>query len=277
VLEAVPFPIHIQFPSLVGEAGAGLGPADVLSIGASADDPEALAFAEIGEAFAEALLRLTEAWKKGEVETAAATPEERALFEALAALPTARSGVFINRDIGPLLQAVLGSMQMDLDKRGPSVDVKWIKLDVTERPTLTLGNPVSLAHIVVHVQARIEACIKVLGKKFCASATSPRVRIEGREALIDLTNRGALVNGTPRFKDVDIVIRIKLWKWTYDIRVGVTGRINDQLRKAGPIKLIDLSAMEQNVPYSSSKIQIESIAVAPDPRGLLASVTTRIR
>ena len=73
----------------------------------------------------------------------------------------------------------------------------------------------------------------------------------------------------PRFKDLDIVITIKVFKWRIKIPIGITSMVNREVRKKGPIELIDLSPFEQEIPYSNKKAKIDRITINGDPKGLL--------
>lgn len=131
--------------------------------------------------------------------------------------------------------------------RGIKFSVRWVEVEVSARPDSTLGNPIRVQNLRLKVRAKVEACIKVFGKKYCATATSPWMTLEGREAAVELLESGLRVRAEARVSDIDIVIRIKIWKWHYDIRIGVTGIVNGFLSKQAPT-VLDLSKMELPIP-----------------------------
>jgi hypothetical protein len=151
-----------------------------------------------------------------------------------------------------------------------------VKVEVG-KPVLALGNPIVMSKMTFKVQARVKGCIKVLGKKYCATVTSPWVHLEAREGLLELSSAGARISVLPQFRDLDIVVKIRIWKWTIEIRVGVTTLVNKQLRKQGPIQMLDLSAFEQAIPYSTKKVAFESVDFPSDPSGLVVSASMTIK
>jgi hypothetical protein len=273
VIDAINFPVVIQLPSRGSLPSETVGDADIRGVDQTPAGPSTLEITELGESFSEEILRLAQEMKLGHFDPALkkTEPEAWEAISAIAAIEGDRRQVLISNpsdDVGALIGKMLG--------KAVSVEVLWVKFEAS-KPTLTLGNPIRLSNVVVYVQAKIEACIKILGKKFCVRVTSPRVRIEGRQATIALASRGAVVVGTPRFDDVDIVIRVKIWKFTYNIRVGITGIVNAQLQKQGPVKVLDLSALEQDVPYSNKKLHVDAIDVFQDPVGMRAEVALSAR
>jgi hypothetical protein len=276
VMDAIPFPISIRIPSARAEQeGDGeLGEADLeftpIRTEGEDDLPE---LSEINDTFASGISEMVQRVREGTVDESSADPAQLKALKALAAVLDA------NPDKAAFYQANPGDIDAALtelvSKRWVDVNVEWVKVEI-ERPLLTLSNPILLSNMVVHVQAKVKACIKVLGKKFCATVTSPRLRLEARQARLELGSSGAKVTALPQFKDLDIVLKIKIWKWTVKVTVGITGLVNKQLRKQGPIQLLDLSAFEQTIPYSTKRVTFESFEFPADPKGLLARASMKV-
>jgi len=142
---------------------------------------------------------------------------------------------------------------------------------------LRIGNPISLSKMACKVQAKIRACIKVFGNKICVSVTTPKIHLEGRAANLTLSSRGPVTYAQAQFSDLDIVIRIKIWKWHFTIKIGITSLVNKELRKLGPIKLIDLTPLEQAVPFSTKKVTISDLAYSSKDAGLLIGVGMEVK
>lgn len=276
VVDAIPFPVRVQIPSArTQETGEiELGEAELDFIYArnerEEDTPEVL---EISEAFAAGIVEMIQRVRDGAYDESSADPLQLKALRTLLALQDAHpgnSGFFkANSDE---IDKALGEL---ISKQSVSVDVQWVKVDV-EKPALTLASKIQLANMTMHVQARLKACIKIIGMKYCASLTTPRIRLEAREALLELGSSAAKVTASPKIKDLDIIVKVKIWKWEVKIKVGITGIVNKQLKKQGPIQILDLGLFEQKIPFSSSRVSFDSFDFPDDPKGLVARAMMRI-
>lgn len=149
-------------------------------------------------------------------------------------------------------------------QRGPKVEVKWAEVRMSKKPAASMGNPITFTHLEFEVRAKVEACIKVFGKKYCASATTPWTHFKAENAHIAIEVVGLKVRARPRVKNLDLEIKIKIWKWTYTIRIGVTTHVNNMLDRVTPT-LLDLTGKSFPVPalnrvYAPVKIAVPSHA-----------------
>ena len=276
VVDAINFPVLVRIPSArtEDEDGEELGDADLEFFRAAGegetDDPE---LSEINETFSAGISEMVQRVREGTVDESSADPDQLKALKALARVMDA------NPDKAAFYQAdpeeIDRALSELVSKRWVSVDVKWVKVEAG-KPVVTLSNPILLTDMTFQVQARVKACIKVLGKKFCATLTSPRIRLEARQGRLELASRGATVTVLPQFKDLDIVLKIRIWKWTIKVRIGITGLVNKQLRKQGPIQLLDLSAFEQSIPYSTRRVTFDSLEFPADPKGLAVRASMKI-
>lgn len=156
-----------------------------------------------------------------------------------------------------LRKSVLSGIAKDQEKfirnfdaflqRGPSVDIRWVEVRLLKQPVAKLGNPLSFSKLEFEVRAKIEACIKVFGKRFCAPATTPWVNFNAANASIAFEADKLKVLARPRVKDLNLEIKIKIWKWTYTIRIGVTTHVNRMLESVSPT-VLDLTGKVFPVP-----------------------------
>lgn len=262
LVDAINFPLLIQIPAA---RAAGLGQADIEvasgDASAQSDDNEV---PEISQEFEQFIATMAQRAVDGTLDGRAGTSEQ------LAALKTIGGYLGGNKEralYGPEADEVKAALAVLVTRMSISVEVQWVKVEL-DRPTVTMANPIVANQFACRVQARVRACLKLYGKKVCVSVTSPRIRLEARAATFALSAAGARVLGQPSFNDLDIVIKIRIWKWTYSIRIGVTSLVNEQLRKQGPIQIADLGPLEQGIPYSGRKLAISSLSFADVTEGL---------
>ena len=270
VLDAVDFPISIKIPSQKTEAeDMALGESEVV---VTSVEPKAAVvdIPELSAALENAILDVAKQVRDGSIDLKDEDPEKiKALKLIAATIPgpgKEETDIIINAS-----EEVGKAIGILLDKTAVSVDVLWVKVEVS-KPKLKLGNPIVLSGMACKVQAKIQACIRVLGKRFCIKVTTPQIQLEARELALTLTNVGPVTYALPKFTDLDIVIKIKIFKWYFTIRIGITSVVNEQLRKEGPIKLLDLSYLEQTVPYSLKNIKVKNTEYVGSGSGLVIGV-----
>lgn len=280
VLNAIDFPLLIEVsPTAAASSSAepSLGEADVVDIQPGADRPgeAVVGIPEIDEAFEAVIVRAVNDFRDGTLDPRGLDADERAALEVLAARSAAEANLRValrtgGQDTEAALRQLIAAPRLEFD-------VLWVKFEVESRPTLRLATPIELGAMTTRIQAKFEACIRVFGRRICVRPTTPRIRIDNRRALLDLAGAGPVVTATPRFEDVDLVIKISILGFSFTIRIGVTGLVNAQLRKQGPIELLNLSTFEQPVPYSTKRLKIDAFDFVTDPRGLLTAVSTVVR
>lgn len=125
--------------------------------------------------------------------------------------------------------------------------LEWVEGELSARPNANLGNPIAIGNMRVAARAKGKGCIRVFGKKFCVSITSPWIRMEGRRAEVFLEPKGLQLRARAKAHDIDIVIKIRILRWSWKIKIGVTGYVNKALAGQSPV-LLDLGAVRINVP-----------------------------
>jgi hypothetical protein len=137
--------------------------------------------------------------------------------------------------------------------------VKSSAVRVQSKPTAVVKNPIELRKLDLYGRVTIEACIKI-GRWRCATITSPWVHITVGSALFSLSVQGPLVLGTPRVKDVDFVITIRLFGFKFDIKIGLTTIVNRELSKRPPEVILDTSKFAYEVPMLKTKFIVSQIS-----------------
>lgn len=158
---------------------------------------------------------------------------------------------------GSVTQAILEAVEKSDDfgerfaefaRSGPYFRIDWVELELSEEPKASLGNPIRLQGLKVAVRAKGKACVRVLGKEFCTPSITTRwLRAEAAELRVLLESRGLQVYGLPSASNVDITITLKIFKWTYTVRIGITTHVNRALAKQRPL-LFDASVLRLPVP-----------------------------
>lgn len=160
----------------------------------------------------------------------------------------------------------------DTSERRYKIDVHSVSLIVPQKPSLKLGNPVTIDDLTVRVKARFKASIRVFGKEYSTIKTTPWVSLSGRSATLKLSADGARVLGTLVLDDIDLVAKVKILKWHYNCQLGLTRIMNKQLAKRGAFELLDLSAFQRSLLPESDIIAIESVTFDATATQLLVNL-----
>lgn len=281
ILSAVEFPLQVEFPSSLSTQAfmePSLGDAEMqgeIEFLPPGREVSLLDEDEVGAAIEDAINQAIESRKNGTLDESLLDEDERKALDLLSR-HTEKGGIVSssllsknNDDIGKALQLLINKSRIKFE-------LIWLKFRIPERPNLTVSNPIVISDITTRTQMKVKACIRV-GKWWCARPTTPWIHADGKQLFLELLSQGAIVSAMPRFKDLDLVIKIKIYRWTIKIPIGVTTIVNQEIRKRGPIQIMDLSAFEQSIPYSGKKALIESILFSSDPKGLVVKATMVIK
>jgi hypothetical protein len=271
VLDAIQFPIKLEIKPLVALLpDGGLGAASVEVEQREGDAPE---FFEISKVFESHIVSLAQELNRGSLDLSQEMQEDIDALKAIAA--SVLDGTNVRDNMYSLMDrgAVKNALRQLFKTSAVDINIQWVRLEI-EKPSLRLQNPIALERIVLKIQVQVKACVKIFGRRVCVTATSPNVRIEGRQALLKLFGQGSKILATPEFRDIDIVIKIKILGLSFDVRIGITTLINGQLQGQAPILIMDLSTFEQPVPFSNKRLRITGFDFPSVPDGL--GVNTKI-
>lgn len=140
--------------------------------------------------------------------------------------------------------------------------VEWVEAELSQKPDVAMGNPLTLGGLRFAVRARLKGCIRIFGREVCVTVTTPWIRFEGRRAALFLEVAGKQIYGRAKVSDIDFVWRIRILRWTITIRVGVTGLINGQLARQRPL-LADFGTVAIAVPGLGRTYRPGAVAVPP--------------
>jgi hypothetical protein len=141
-----------------------------------------------------------------------------------------------------------------------STGIDWVEAELSQMPNSAMGNPLSLSNLRMAVRAKAKACIRVFGREYCISATSPWIRFEGRRAALFLDVVGLRIYGRARVTDLDFVMTIRILGREIRIRIGVTGLVNRQLERQRPL-LADFATVAITVPGVSRVYRPTALAI----------------
>lgn len=146
-------------------------------------------------------------------------------------------------------------------KQRVKADVDWVEIEVGKRPSAAMGNPLTIGGLEIRVRARVKACLRAFGKWWCTPwFKTPWFLFEGERASLFLDVVATKVYGRGQVKNIDFVIKIKIFKWTVKIKIGITGIINGQLGKQR-VLLMDLDDVKVKVPGVGLTYAITSVDI----------------
>lgn len=269
VLDAIDFPLTIRIPERsLDESSDAIDEAASSHPVPSKDKPSADNFvSELSESAEEAVLDAVRSYRNGTLDVSSIDKDQLDAIKTLSDQITDDNNIkagILNGDKA----RVRNALEVLVSKGWFKFNVLWVKI-VVNKPGLTLGNPISLNGMKITVQVKVEACVKILWKWVCATWTSPKVGLEARTARVELSGKGATVVGLPQFQDLDIVLKFTVLGHTFEIKIGVTTIVNNELKKKGPVEIVDLSGLEQEVPYSKKKIKLSQLSFPQNGAGLM--------
>lgn len=153
-------------------------------------------------------------------------------------------------------QAIKNAMENDSDFAGRlysvlgvswKTKVDWIEFELSKAPGSHLGNPMALTDLKIAARAKIESCVSAWGWHGCLRMTTEWFRFEGRKAQVELGVYGLQIKAKASTSDIDFIIKIKIWKFSTKIRIGITKYVNKYLAKMHPV-VLDLGAIRVKVP-----------------------------
>lgn len=157
-------------------------------------------------------------------------------------------------------------------ERRYSIDFYSVSLVVPEEPKISLGNPIRIDDLTVRVKARFKASIRVFGREYSTHKSTPWVTLCGRSAELRLCSKGATIMGTPVLNDIDLVAKVKIFKWHYDCHLGLTKLLNKHLAKRGPVELLDLSAFQKSLTPDAENLKVERVEFDKASEQLLVKI-----
>lgn len=157
-------------------------------------------------------------------------------------------------------------------ERRYKIDFYSVSLVVPEEPKICLGNPVLIDDLTVRVKARFKASIRVFGREYVTHKSTPWVTLRGRSASLRLCSNGATIMGMPTLNDIDLVAKVKIFKWHYDCHLGLTKLLNKHLAKRGAIELLDLSAFQQSLTPEAESLKVKRIEFDEASEQLLVKI-----
>lgn len=160
-------------------------------------------------------------------------------------------------------------------KKTISIELVWVKMEI-DKPGFTLGDPILIEDMVVRIQVKFRAGMKISGKGLLKTFTTELITLQARQLKLVLQTKGAKVNVLPSFTDVDVVLKFSMLGLTFTTKPGITSIINKQLHKQGPMEIMDLSSFEKQIPFSRSKLGVDSVAFAQDPKGLIINMVMSV-
>lgn len=139
------------------------------------------------------------------------------------------------------------------------IDFYSVSLIVPEKPKVALGNPVRIDDLTVRIKARFRASIRVFGKEYSTHKSTPWVTLYGRSATIKLFAEGATVFGAVVLNDIDLLAKVKIFKWHYDCQLGLTKLMNKHLAKRRAFELLDLSSFQRSIIPEGGNLAVDRV------------------
>lgn len=140
-----------------------------------------------------------------------------------------------------------------------NIDFYSVSLVVPEEPKIILGNPVRIEDLTVRIKAQFKASIRVFGKEYATHKSTPWVTLCGRSATLKLYSQGATILGGLTLNDIDLIAKVKIFKWHYNCHLGLTKLINKQLAKRDPFELLDLSTFQKSLTPEAESLKVDYI------------------
>lgn len=260
LLDQLSYPFTVQLPSSRGVAEADGEVAAEFAWGGDAGRGEAVEDeADIGGAIlAAAVQGYLEAAGGGDIQD----PADRELYDLIAS----RVGTSLTATEDTVIAALEADSVafvpalVDSLARVSSVDIRWVKVTVVDRPSGSLGNPIRIGNLRLKVQAKVRVCVRILGRRFCTDVTTPNVEFQAQELRVALQTHGLQIWAVPSIKNIDLVIRVRFLGISFTFTIGVTGVVNGLLRDKS-VMVFDAGTLRFPLPTINRAFGVTAIEI----------------
>jgi len=157
-------------------------------------------------------------------------------------------------------RAAFAPALVDALARVSSVDIRWVKVTVVNRPSGSLGNPIRIGNLKLKVQAKVRVCVRVLGRRLCTDVTTPNVEFRAQEVRVALQTRGRQIWAVPSVKNIDLVVRVKFLGISFTFTIGVTGVVNGLLKNKS-VMVFDAGALSFPLPTINRAFGVTAVEI----------------
>jgi len=280
VLDAIPFPLDLQFPPSAAKAFPGYegelltaSLAEPMEIGQDSItirpvDGEKLLPSDEAVVIERSLVDMCVAAVEAPHKVDQLSPEDarplRALLNRITARDTSADGV---RD--GLTKATDAEFRAMLSRIRFWWETEWVRVTIEHRPRALLAAPIVLSDLRVAVQIRGRVCgtVPIIGTTCTPRFNSPRVPLVGRNLFVNLQSTPPTLSGVLHFDDIDIEICVKIIKWKVCLRIGVTGLV-DRVLATRPWSIVNFGSFEGDIPFSKKKLRISNLTPSTGTGGL---------
>lgn len=147
-------------------------------------------------------------------------------------------------------------------KRHLKIETKDAQLKIRSQPEAVVGSPVELRNLDFDVRIKFRGCVKFLGKWYCSDWVQiPWIHLTAAAVYYDLTTSGVKVLGRPRVSNLDIVVTLKFFGKTYEIKIGITGIVNGDLKDSPPDEIFDASTLAVEIASFKKRFYPQTVHV----------------
>lgn len=165
----------------------------------------------------------------------------------------------------------------DLVKRTFKFELLRTDVIVKRRPIFSLRNPLTARKVDFNVRVVARAGIKIFGRWRWVKITSPRISFSVGRIMVRFKTVNAKVYGRAAVDDFDWILKIKVFGFSFKVKIGLTGIIQRQLDKLPDYLLVDLSTFEREIPFETKKMSISQVDIDGDGSVLAINVETSVR
>lgn len=152
------------------------------------------------------------------------------------------------------------------------VIITSLLLVVPSAPTVVVGDPIRISDITFDLRAKVKICFRTWGKWRCVNASTGWVKLTGREATLNLSSSGTEVYAAPEVGNMDVLVSVKIVKWRYKFRLGITKILNRKLLQRGPIKILELAGIQNKMLFPEKTPRFEVLGFSESKEGLVVSL-----
>ncbi len=230
LLDQLSYPFTVQLPS--SRAGAATEGEFAATHSWSPDDGRADAVEDEADIGGAILAGAIQGFLEAEAGGVAPDPSDRELYDLIAARVGTSRGSTEDMVVAALEadRAAFAPALANALARVASLDIRWVKVTVMNRPSGALGNPIRIGNLRLKVQAKVRVCVRVFGRNYCTDITSPNVEFQAQEVRVALQMRGLQIWAVPSIKNIDLVIRVRILGVSFTFTIGVTGVVNGLLK-----------------------------------------------
>ena len=152
------------------------------------------------------------------------------------------------------------------------IEIHSIEIRLQDKPQISISNPISIHNLTLEVKTHFTASIVAFGKRYSTQRHTPWIRFQDCAASINLVADKSVLYASLELQDIDLLAKVKIFKWQYNCQLGITKIVNKQLKKRNSVQIMDFAHFQRALTPNATPLLIEAIELRKNQDSLCVQV-----